>query len=185
LDGVPTEAEAEEAPVNLDDTNPIPPRQIATIALSMAGAPMTLAGLVQRLGCGRSAGLAVIADMLRDGVVKPTAVGDRRDLIQLTNAPAMKPEARGRKCAPKTKREVFTGRLKRADGETRKQIVDLLRTQCLFVHTLADLTGVAHSTMRDHLRELREEGVVRVCSYGPIPGSSHKRPIYELTKRKN
>lgn len=168
--------------MNLDDTTPLHPRQIATIALSMAGAPMTLSGLVQRLGCDRRAGLAVIADMLSEGLVKPAAVGDRHDLLVLSNPPV---QATVRVRKTRKKRRAHTGRLKRAEGVTRRQIVDLLRDGAKFVHTLAELTDVAHSTMRDHLRELKEEGVIRVCSYGFIPDSSHKRPIYELITRQN
>lgn len=61
--------------------------EIALDLLRAAEAPVTLTGLVQRLGIGRRAGIAVVRDLMDRREIETVTVADRSDVVKISGVP--------------------------------------------------------------------------------------------------
>lgn len=55
--------------------------------LRNSSAPLSMTGLVQRLGIGRQAGAAVLRDLFDRQAIKPVTIADRSDVVWLAGEP--------------------------------------------------------------------------------------------------
>lgn len=158
------------------------PREQVRVILGFAGAPMTPAAVADRMPLERWQVASLLSDMAEDGEIITASVAGRSGLITLAVMPKDDPVEVKPKPKPRKVRTVFTGRFKRGEGEARKQIIALMRERPRMLYELAEAVGLALSSTRDHLREMKEEGLVRVIGREKIAGSHHPRPVFALTE---
>ena len=160
------------------------PREQVRVILGFAGAPMTPAAVADRMPLERWLVASLLSDMAEDGEIITASVAGRSGLITLAVMPKDEPVEVKPKPAdkPRKVRTAFTGRFKRGEGEARKQIIALMRERPRMLHELAEAVGLATSSTRDHLRELKEEGAVKIEGKAKIPGSKYPRPLFALTE---
>lgn len=144
--------------------------EMALEMLRVAEAPVTLTGLVQRLGIGRRAGIAVVRDLMDRREIETVTVADRSDVLKLSGAPTPSEiEAVGivvlRLYRPlKGKRAISRARALPTDRQ--REATDLVERFAASYSDLGIHLGVSDSVLSPVLRQVCRDG--RVVWLGKI-----------------